>query len=223
MDDPNYKLLETHVKINDYVQINEYLETIRKEHHHVTAWQTLPNGNREICTVFVEKMNPGSPEFKLTPVLENDDLARFRKNIPLYLHANFKKLVAQVQIVYSSKSHLFVASPTEVHVLEQKKIPRIRVNNQEHRLSFLMSKKSYTMPIADVSNTGAAIVISKNQVKHFSYSGGKILITQVFSTKLQKPLEANVIYIRSLGEKGFRVGIKFKNAIEIDKHLPAEL
>lgn len=217
-----YKLVEGYRRSDSIDEIQNLFNYWSKKGTEITAWQKSKENERVIVKFFVDQLNPLEPDIRLYPIDENEDLSKLKMEMSLYLHTPFNKVVTGSTIVYLGRTHLFIALPDEMHIWDQQKIPRIKINHEGPQVTFNKQKMTFKCPIIDISNSGMAFKVGKTPAKYFSFEEDEIVIKEIFQQKLPDSLKGNVVYLKELSkDRGeYRVGIKFQSEIDLASSIP---
>lgn len=231
LTDETQKLVKQYRKSENLLEIEEYVGNLNRKHYRLLAWQKLPQDKKVSHIVTLGALDPKDKEIKLFPADPPEKITDFNIQYPLYIHTENNRVVMEVKIAYIGPqlNHVFVHTPDALYLWEQKRVPRIQIQAKKEAtlVTFTKQKKTFELPLIDISSKGMAFQITPLPAKYFNYVNDEIIISKIFNHKLEESISGRIVYLKQIDEnnknKGFRVGIEFKSEIDITREMPSLL
>lgn len=148
--------------------------------------------------------------------------ASIKGELALYFKGEEQSILFKAKNLIVEKDELIVPIPSEVRLLEKRYAPRLKLDPGNSMNNLVVQKifengkrKQFSVLVIDISETGVAIALSRNEAKYF-YEGDAVFLIELANHGLKDMVPGRIVYLRPadyldaiLKTKGFRVGIKF--------------
>lgn len=207
--------------------VDEIISIIEKSHRgeETFMWLTL---NKQRVKYKIGNLNVDPDYFQLSFNIEKSAKEHLRPHKSYYLKLDYDSSAFKVFVVSINNDLITCSLPDKVLSIEKRRQKRISCKpTQENVVTVKIesevmknSFQDFRFRIMDFSKWGFAMILTKEQMKNFSKSEGKVLLSSLKDEKLQTPIDLDVLYFKQMvSKKGpttkvlFRIGLKFKNAI----------